>query len=1037
MVIRRRHVERTSLHACIALSLALGAATVSALPAGAETTPGLDDAAQAYQQWSTQRADSAAGVRLTRQLAGVLDSKLDKAERGAARFLEGRVHFDRGAFALAEDAYARALKDVDEAYEDDVRFALIEAVEAQGRSEEAAAAWQKWTKRHGKSGLRAEAELRRVWNDIRLGARDDARSRLTELTSRAAWITSDPRTRLADAMLLHAEGRADEALARLGERPDDVAAMYLSALCHAAVGARLKSAAAFQDVATRWPDSPLADHARLAKADVFLTAGDPRSAAQAFDRVAERVSNPRIRAEAELRAAGSRLLGDERSEAADRLRDLTTRYDGSSVAARAQFLLGEALAMDGAWEQAILEYNRVLTRYFQHGVAATAQYRVARALDALGRHADATGSYQAVVRGYPLEAEAPAAAYLAGLGLLDQAKPRAALPYFQLVIDRYAPLSDSSHVLVFDSPEHRELVEASLCMLFHTYHRIGNLAELSGAPHLLLSRMPESHSRWRAHALLYDADALAAQGRHDEALRMSEKLMREFPDDPLGASATRLVAWIHSQEGRDSLAIATEERLLARYEGTADAAILSSALIDIAHQRFNQRRYSEAASAYADFLARFPGHERRHEARYQAALCYLRLDRAGDAVDQLEAIVRDDPGSGIAERAWARAGDVYFQAGSYDDAKRCYEGLLQHFESSPARATAALRLAQAEYNAGADEQALAAFAATIRDYPGTAAAEEAARGTERALYRLSENAEGIEVLQRLVDQYPDGAFAAEAQFRIGRAHLDAGRHAEASTALRRVVTQFPGFSAADQAQFLMAEAYAQAGLPAEAQRAFEQFIAYFPASELMPAVSFRLGLIQFESGDYVGAGASFTRALTDTASREVRSAARFNLALCQREIGDLPAALEELERHAAEFPRDERSADVAYQMGDIHEVSDRKAEAARSYELALQSRPSSELELEVLYRLGQLREQMGDENAALEAYVAAMRSKHKSDPYRLSALARSAELYEKRQERTLAIAAYKDIVRHAGDQALVAAASDRVAQLESSGATRR
>ena len=986
---------------------------------------------------ASTRNDSATTAQVLARIDALVDGKLAKQERGIARFLEGRVLFTQGDLAGAEKAFARALKDVGDEYKDDVTFSLIEAIEARGRDGEAAEVWQRWTKRYGQSALRAEAELRRVWNDIRRGESSDARQRLDVLRQKASWIADDPRVSLADAMLLFGEGKAEEALAQLGVRPEGIAATYLSALCHDATGARLRAAAAFQDVATRWPDAALADHARLAKADVFLTAGDFRSAAEAFDRVSARVHDPRVRAEAELRAAASRLLADDRESAVGELRELTSRHDGSPVAARAQFLLGEALALDLQWEKAIVEYNRVLTRYFEHGVAASAQYRVARALDALGRPADATGSYQAVVRGYPLEPEAPAAAYLAGLGLLGQGKARAAVPYFQLVLDRYASLSDSSHVLVFESPEHRDLVEASLCMLFHAYHESGSLAELSGTPHLLLQRMPPSHSRWRAHAMLYDADALAAQGRHDEALRMSEQLMSEFPDDPLGASATRLVAWIHSREGRDSLAIVTEERLLARYQGSADAEILSAAFIDIAHQRFNQRRYGEAAAAYADFLQRFASHPRRHEARYQAALCYLRLDRAGDAVDQLEAIVREAPGSAIAERAWARAGDVYFQAGSYDEARRAYHGLLEHFAESPARASAALRLAQCDYNAGRDEQALAGFAATMRDYPGSDAAREAERGTERTLYRLSENAEGVEVLARLVEQYPDGAFAAEAQFRIGRAHFEAKRYSEAASAFRRVVTQFPGYSAADQAQFLMADAYTQSGLPEEAQRSLEQFLAYFPASELVPAVSFRAGLLQFESGDYVSAGASFTRALTDTASREVRSAARFNLALCQRRIGDTQRALEELNRHAAEFPNDERSADVAFQMGDLYDAAGDAARAADAFERSLNSGAASQLAVEVQFRLGRVREALGDVEAALRAYSQAGRSKHKSDPYRLSALARSAELYESRNDASRALTAYKDIVRHADDQALVAAAADRVTKLESAGAGKR
>ena len=47
-----------------------------------------------------------------------------------------------------------------------------------------------------------------------------------------------------------------------------------------------------------------------------------------------------------------------------------------------------------------------------------------------------------------------------------------------------------------------------------------------------------------------------------------------------------------------------------------------------------------AAGAYEDFLRRWPAHRARPMALYQAGLCYLRLDRAGDAVDRWEALVR-------------------------------------------------------------------------------------------------------------------------------------------------------------------------------------------------------------------------------------------------------------------------------------------------------------------------------------------------------------------------------------------------------------
>jgi hypothetical protein len=48
----------------------------------------------------------------------------------------------------------------------------------------------------------------------------------------------------------------------------------------------------------------------------------------------------------------------------------------------------------------------------------------------------------------------------------------------------------------------------------------------------------------------------------------------------------------------------------------------------------------------------------------------------------------------------------------------------------------------------------------------------------------------------------------------------------------------------------------------------------------------------------------------------------------------------------------------------------------------------------------------------------------------LSALARSAALYESRKEITRALVAYRDIMRNAKDRELVAAATSRVSELE-------
>ena len=92
------------------------------------------------------------------------------------------------------------------------------------------------------------------------------------------------------------------------------------------------------------------------------------------------------------------------------------------------------------------------------------------------------------------------------------------------------------------------------------------------------------------------------------------------------------------------------------------------------------------------------------------------------------------------------------------------------------------------------------------------------------------------------------------------------------------------------------------------------------SSELRPTVQFQLGLQQFEAQDYMKAAVTFTQVLADSATDEVRAASRYNLALCQRQLGSPDEAKATLLKYREEHPRDERTAEIAYQLGDLLEA---------------------------------------------------------------------------------------------------------------------
>lgn len=966
---------------------------------------------------------------ISRELQGILGKELPTDRRGAGYFLAGELSRELGAPDDAVEWHEkseRASKDGPLAGA--AAFTAVRSMEAAGGDVRAAKEWTRWLDKYPRSPLRPEALLAQAWNAVRTDTLALAESSLETLKTEAPWMDRDPRRVLAEATVRFLQERPADALAVLGDDTPGAGAAYLRGLSLRAQGDMLKSAARFQEVVERYPDSPLRDLALLAKADVFLASRAWKSAAEEFARVSSLVGRDDVRAEADLRHAAALFLDGDADGGIVALRTVTADHAGTSAAARAQYLLGEVLYSQARYEEAIVEFNRVLGRYFDHALAARAQYRVGRSLDALDRSDEATSAYQTVVSGYTQSPESPAAAYLAGVGLLESGRPLAAAPYFQIVLDRYA--KDSGDAIVFASPEHQELVEASLCLLQLSYHRAGDLGQLSGVPHLLLGRMPRSSSPWRAFALLIDADALASLSRYDEARAALESLIAEFPSHEVVVPANRLLAWTYARQGEDALAIATEERMLDRYADLGDSESLAEALLHKAHIRFNEKKYADAARGYDEFVARFPDREETQLALYQAGLSHLRLGNTGDAVDRWEAAVGRDPASEIAAKAWARAGDLYFRAEKYDDAERCFRGLLANFGGEDTKARATLRIAQCEYNAGRDAEALSLFSEVAARFAGTGPGREAERGIELALYRLGQGEDGEAVLAKLVETYPTSSFAADAQFDIALRRYDRKDWAAAADGFRRVVTQFPSFSAVDRAHYLMGDSYERAGDKDEARSAYEQFLYFFPSSEFGAPVRFRLGTLRYEAGDLMQAAVDFTAVLEQDISTETRQAALYNLGLCQVSLEQTEQAVATLEKfRSGQAAGDPRAADVAYRLGALHERSMRWEDAVSEYRKALSAGPEKPLAVELNYRIGTCREQLKDVDGAISAYAKATRLGMRSDAYHLSSVARLAALYESREDWAKAVAAYRDLVRDAQDPQLVAAAQERIEQL--------
>jgi TolA-binding protein len=355
--------------------------------------------------------------------------------------------------------------------------------------------------------------------------------------------------------------------------------------------------------------------------------------------------------------------------------------------------------------------------------------------------------------------------------------------------------------------------------------------------------------------------------------------------------------------------------------------------------------------------------------------------------------------------------------------------LLTNFGDTQGAAVALLRLGQCQYNTRQYAQAVDTYSQVISRFPDHPVTTDAKKGIEQALYQLGQGKDGDAMLAQLVEKYPTSSFAAQAQFEIAMRQYQARSYDDAAESFRRVVSQFPSYSEADKAQYLMADSYSRAGKADEARAASEQFVTYFPKSEYAGPMKLQIGATKFAAGDYMNAATDFTSVLSDSTAPEVKSAAQYNLALCHRMLGETDKAVEMLTAYRKQHPNDERSAEVAHQLGIIHEDGGRFKEAASEYNNALALKLPAASLCEVRYRLGICREKLGDDKGAIAIYALAASYSEKADTYRLSAIAHSAALYEKHKDWPNALAAYRDLIKHSTDQEVVVAAKERAHEL--------
>jgi tetratricopeptide (TPR) repeat protein len=148
-------------------------------------------------------------------------------------------------------------------------------------------------------------------------------------------------------------------------------------------------------------------------------------------------------------------------------------------------------------------------------------------------------------------------------------------------------------------------------------------------------------------------------------------------------------------------------------------------------------------------------------------------------------------------------------------------------------------------------------------------------------------------------------------------------------------------------------------------------------------------------------------------------------------LGDLDTALATFDEvNVRALGKSITASDLAFEKGTTLVELGRLDDAIAAFTHGIDAGPPSALRAKMHFQIGSCHERSGEPKLAIRQYEYAMSSLAKGAELRNNALVRLALIHEENSDYGKALAAYQELASHSSDPELVAAAEERVTQLE-------
>ncbi|MDE2489374.1 MAG: tetratricopeptide repeat protein, partial [Elusimicrobia bacterium] len=871
-----------------------------------------------------------------------------------------------------------------------------------------------------KSYINPEALMGIVYSDLALEQFSDAEAQLFLLGETYPTFLHQPAVLYAQGIVALHKGDYDGAERALKQVKTADAQFYLGKTFLLSKRAYL-AAAAFENLISEYPNSELKEEAQFFIGDSFFLAEDFDGAIAKYQKFISLYPDSPLRVSAMFRIGSSYFQKKDYVEARANFQAVLDRYPKDFFAPLAQFFIAESYLIAGQYREALFAYTKVITQYPDAvKIAPIAFFKLAWCQYQVGDYMQTIQTGRNFIAQYPTHELAKNVYLIMANAQLQMNQWSDATSSFQRIID-LAPSSD--------------IAEQALFSILKSQYDQKAYNSILTSYQFIFRHMPPSKSKWRSMSYLYAADAYLQLGQVDEAKVIYEMILKVYPDDPAAFYAQDGLAWSYTYKGDDQDALEARQKLQDML-AVANSSFTFSGLneLGIADSMFNQKSYDEAFQLYSKFVADNPKDPQAPSALYRSAMCSYRQSYYTQAIDLWRKLIAQYPNAPESAQARAQVADTLFRAQKYPDAVAAYQDLLKADPNGTAAPLAYLRLAQSAYNMKQDAEAVKQVEQLIALFPK---APEANDGLDilEAVFDRDKAYDFKTVLRGIVKSQPGSTIAGEAQFRLARRLFDAKDYASSAAEFQSFSVNFTNHPELPKAQFMLGESYFDEKDWQDAIPAYERLLDNFGKDDDTPLALFHLASAYYALEKYDDAARDYNRLLDQYPGSDYAGPAQFNLALAYKKLGKLDMAQYAYQKYVESAkPGDPQAQSALWETFQIQK--DRKdfdGAVATLAQIRSSAGATPDLVMETYYREGEVRLAAGRPDAAMTVWEKMRGLKPEKSPFRLQALIKLGEAYEKAGDPADAAEVYADLAKSAPRDTAKAAAARAAALRKTAG----